>query len=209
MARRGLLGRHSRQRRQDRDYPRTTLTRGSTAYPASSGTVVLMGYPNGEIPMLSVHGQTVAGATLPGPDLACLHGGSALSHKVLGFECRTSIRPTTRDARELLQPGSYYSPSYSAPTTSTTNHERGEHTGATPPPFSTKAATPKPMPTRSRRLLHPSSPTTTPLRPMCGVVLVGGGSGGETDERRTRSGSVVARAVGYLLASRSSLRLRQ
>ena len=48
-------------------------------YTRQLSTVVWMGYPKGEIPMLNVHGQEVAGATLPRPDLARVHGGGALA----------------------------------------------------------------------------------------------------------------------------------
>ena len=63
---RRLRRRHPRQRRQDGDdrQPRGRLVRRLHAQLA---TVVWMGYPRGEIPMLDVHGVAVAGATFPVP----------------------------------------------------------------------------------------------------------------------------------------------
>ena len=45
-----------------------------------------MGYPKGEIPMLDVHGEEVAGATFPVPIWHEYMAAALWHHKVLGFE---------------------------------------------------------------------------------------------------------------------------
>jgi penicillin-binding protein 1A len=120
-------------------------------------TVVWMGYPKGEIPMLSVHGQTVAGATFPVPIWHAYMAAALWHHKVLGFELPDkypTYRSVTRGNYGSL--GSYYSPSYSAPATTTTTTSAVSTRAAPAPRVSTKAATPKPKPTR---------PTTTAAAP--------------------------------------------
>ena len=131
-------------------------------------TVVWMGYPKGEIPMLSVHGQTVAGATFPVPIWHAYMAAALWHHKVLGFELPDKY-PTyhslTRGNYGSL--GSYYSPSYSAPATTTTTS--AVTTRATPAPHVlTKATTPKPKPTRPATTAAappPPPPTTTSAPP--------------------------------------------
>ena len=44
-----------------------------------------MGYPKGEIPMLNVHGQAVAGATFPVPIWHEYMAAALWHHKVLDF----------------------------------------------------------------------------------------------------------------------------
>ena len=53
-------------------------------YTRDFSTVVWMGYPTGEIPMLSVHGQAVAGATFPVPIWHHYMAAALWHHKVLG-----------------------------------------------------------------------------------------------------------------------------
>jgi penicillin-binding protein 1A len=130
-------------------------------------TVVWMGYPKGEIPMLSVHGQTVAGATFPVPIWHAYMAAALWHHKVLGFELPDkypTYHSVTRGNYGSL--GSYYSPSYSAPATSTTTATAS--TQAAPPPrVSTKAATPKPkpQPATTAATPPPPPPTTTSAPP--------------------------------------------
>ena len=136
-------------------------------------TVVWMGYPKGEIPMLSVHGQTVAGATFPVPIWHAYMAAALWHHKVLGFELPDkypTYRSVTRGNYGSL--GSYYSPSYSAPATTTTTTSAVTTHAAPARPVSTKAATPKPKPTdrprplRHRRLRRPRPRQLLPrLRP--------------------------------------------
>jgi penicillin-binding protein 1A len=130
-------------------------------------TVVWMGYPKGEIPMLNVHGQTVAGATFPVPIWHAYMAAALWHHKVLGFELPDKY-PTYHSVRRgnYGSLGSYYSPSYSAPSTTTTT---AVSTHAAPPPsVSTKAVTPKPKPTlpaTTAAAPPPPSPTTTSVPP--------------------------------------------
>jgi penicillin-binding protein 1A len=130
-------------------------------------TVVWMGYPKGEIPMLNVHGQTVAGATFPVPIWHAYMAAALWHHKVLGFELPDkypTYHSVTRGNYGSL--GSYYSPSYSAPSTTTTT---AVSTHAAPPPsVSTKAVTPKPKPTlpaTTAAAPPPPPPTTTSVPP--------------------------------------------
>jgi penicillin-binding protein 1A len=134
-------------------------------------TVVWMGYPKGEIPMLSVHGQTVAGATFPVPIWHAYMAAALWHHKVLGFQLPDkypTYRSVTRGNYGSL--GSYYSPSYSAPAaTTTTTTTSAVRTRAAPTrPVSTKAATPKPKPSRPATTAAappPPPPTTTSAPP--------------------------------------------
>jgi penicillin-binding protein 1A len=127
-------------------------------------TVVWMGYPKGEIPMLSVHGQTVAGATFPVPIWHAYMAAALWHHKVLGFELPDKYpiyHSVTRGNYGSL--GSYYSPSYSAPATTTTTTSAAPTHAAPTRPVSTKAATPKPKPTRpvTTAAAPPPPPATT------------------------------------------------
>jgi penicillin-binding protein 1A len=128
-------------------------------------TVVWMGYPKGEIPMLSVHGQAVAGATFPVPIWHEYMAAALWHHKVLGFELPDKY-PTyhsiTRGNYGSL--GSYYQPSYSSTTTAATTTSPATTQEAPAPPVSTKAATPKPKPaprTTTAAPPPPPPPTTT------------------------------------------------
>jgi membrane peptidoglycan carboxypeptidase len=131
-------------------------------------TVVWMGYPKGEIPMLSVHGQTVAGATFPVPIWHAYMAAALWHHKVLGFELPDkypTYHSVTRGNYGSL--GSYYSPSYSAPATTTTTTSVVTTHAAPVSPVSTKATTPKPKPTRpvTTSAAPPPPPTTTSAPP--------------------------------------------
>jgi penicillin-binding protein 1A len=130
-------------------------------YTRQLSTVVWMGYPAGEIPMLSVHGQTVAGATFPVPIWHEYMAAALWHHRALGFELPDKYpvyRSVTRGNYGSL--GSYYTPSYSPPaatTSATTTQE------APVPPATTKAAPPKPKPTTTAAA--PPPPTTTSAPP--------------------------------------------
>jgi penicillin-binding protein 1A len=125
-------------------------------------TVVWMGYPKGEIPMLSVHGQTVAGATFPVPIWHAYMAAALWHHKVLGFELPDkypTYHSVTRGNYGSF--GSYYTPSYSPPATTTS----AVSTRAAPP-VSTKAATPKPKTTPpATTAAAPTPPPTTTSAP--------------------------------------------
>jgi penicillin-binding protein 1A len=130
-------------------------------YTRQLSTVVWMGYPAGEIPMLSVHGQTVAGATFPVPIWHEYMAAALWRHRELGFELPDKYpvyRSVTRGNYGSL--GSYYTPSYSPPaatTSATTTQE------APAPAVTTKAAPPKPKPTTTAAA--PPPPTTTSAPP--------------------------------------------
>jgi penicillin-binding protein 1A len=130
-------------------------------YTRQLSTVVWMGYPAGEIPMLSVHGQTVAGATFPVPIWHEYMAAALWHHRELGFELPDKYpvyRSVTRGNYGSL--GSYYTPSYSPPaatTSATTTQE------APAPAVTTKAAPPKPKPTTTAAA--PPPPTTTSAPP--------------------------------------------
>jgi penicillin-binding protein 1A len=129
-------------------------------------TVVWMGYPKGEIPMVSVHGQTVAGATFPVPIWHAYMAAALWHHKVLGFELPDkypTYHSVTRGNYGSL--GSYYSPSYSAPATSTTTTSAVSTHAAPAPPVSTKATTPKPKPPATTAATPPPPPPTTTSAP--------------------------------------------
>jgi penicillin-binding protein 1A len=129
-------------------------------------TVVWMGYPKGEIPMLDVHGVAVAGATFPVPIWHEYMAAALWHHKVLGFDLPDkypSYRTLTRGDYGSL--GSYYTPSYSSTTTSTetaTSTQRATTEPRQPKPATTiKEQPPPPPPTTA----SPPPPTTTSLPP--------------------------------------------
>jgi len=129
---------------------------------------VWMGYPEGEIPMVNVHGLTVAGATFPVPIWHEYMAAALWHHKVLGFELPDKY-PTyhsiTRGNYGSL--GYYYTPTISTTTSATTTS--GTTTQEAPaPPVSTKAATPKPKTTPHTTTVAPPPPpppTTTSAAP--------------------------------------------
>jgi penicillin-binding protein 1A len=127
-------------------------------------TVVWMGYPQGEVPMLDVHGVAVAGATFPVPIWHEYMAAALWHHKVLGFDLPNKYptwRTLTRGSYGSL--GSYYStptstPTYTAPATTTEQSTPG-HTTSTAP-----AAKPKPV-TTATPPSPPSPPPTTTAPP--------------------------------------------
>jgi penicillin-binding protein 1A len=130
-------------------------------YTRQLSTVVWMGYPKGEIPMLSVHGVTVAGATFDVPIWHEYMAGALWHHRVLDFPTPDTY-PTwhsiTRGTYGTF--GSYYT--YTPTTTATTT------TSAVP--ATTSQLPPKPVPTRPApkpkpRTTPTPTPTTTALPP--------------------------------------------
>jgi penicillin-binding protein 1A len=109
-------------------------------YTRQLSTVVWMGYPKGEIPMLDVHGVAVAGATFPVPIWHEYMAAALWHHKALGFDLPDKY-PTwhylTRGSYGSL--GSYYSPTTTTTTTTTTS--------ATTTAATTSVAPAKPAPT--------------------------------------------------------------
>ena len=137
-------------------------------YTRQLSTVVWMGYPEGEIPMVNVHGLTVAGATFPVPIWHEYMAAALWHHKVLGFELPDKY-PTyhsiTRGNYGSL--GYYYTPT-TATTTSATTTSATTGQEAPAPPVSTKAATPKPKTTPHTTTVAPPPPpppTTTSAAP--------------------------------------------
>jgi penicillin-binding protein 1A len=96
-------------------------------YTRQLATVVWMGYPSGEIPMTSVHGVSVQGATYCVPIWHEYMAAALWHHKVLDFPL-----PDRYPAWRSITRGSYgYLGSYSSGTTTTTTTPT---TTATPPP---------------------------------------------------------------------------
>jgi membrane peptidoglycan carboxypeptidase len=134
-------------------------------YTRQLSTVVWMGYPKGEIPMLNVHGQEVAGATFPVPIWHEYMAAALWHHKVLGFELPNRY-PTWRS----ITRGNYgsfgytqtYTPTYTQPYTppaATTT------TTASPPPAATTHVTPPPAHTTPKTTPAPTTDPTTDLPP--------------------------------------------
>ncbi len=138
-------------------------------YTRQLSTVVWMGYPTGEIPMLNVHGQAVAGATFPVPIWHEYMAAALWHHKVLGFELPDkypSYRSITRGNYGSL--GYYYTPTTYSATTSATTTSATTTQQAPAPPVSTKAATPRPKTTPRTTTVAPPPPpppTTTAAEP--------------------------------------------
>jgi penicillin-binding protein 1A len=139
-------------------------------YTRQLSTVVWMGYPKGEIPMLNVHGVEVAGATFPVPIWHEYMAAALWHHRVLGFEL-PKIYPTwhylTRGSYGSF--GSYYTQTYSATTTATTttttatSSAPAKTAGTTvpaKPPVHTTTPPPVPPPTTA-----PAPTTTEPPPP--------------------------------------------
>jgi penicillin-binding protein 1A len=130
-------------------------------YTRQLSTVVWMGYPTGEIPMLNVHGQAVAGATFPVPIWHEYMAAALWHHKVLGFELPNkypTYRSVTRGNYGSL--GSYYTQTYSSTTTAATTTSAVTTQEAPAPPVSTKAATPTPKTNPVTTTSAPPPPTT-------------------------------------------------
>ncbi len=135
-------------------------------------TVVWMGYQGGEIPMLDVHGQAVAGATFPVPIWHEYMTAALWKRPVLDF-----LTPDTYPTFSSLSHGDYGSLHYvyTAPTTTTTTTTATTTTATTTP-------TPPPGPpaktkTTARHAAPPPAPpapppvTTTPAPPTTTTVV--------------------------------------
>ena len=130
-------------------------------------TVVWMGYPQGEKPMLDVHGVAVAGATFPVPIWHEYMAAALWHHKVLGFglpDRYPTWRTLTRGSYGSF--GSYYyTPSYTAPATPSYTTTEATTTHAAP---AAPAAKPKPEPKPKPKQATPAAPpppATTPAPP--------------------------------------------
>ena len=136
-------------------------------YTRQLSTVVWMGYPKGEIPMLNVHGQEVAGATFPVPIWHEYMAAALWHHKVLGFELPNRYpvwRSITRGNYGSFGYTQTYAPTYTQPYTSSTTT-----TTAAPPPAVTTHGTPPPAHTTPKTTTAAAPPpppvTTTPPPP--------------------------------------------
>jgi penicillin-binding protein 1A len=131
-------------------------------YTRQLATVVWMGYPKGEIPMLNVHGVAVAGATFPVPIWREYMAAALWHHKVLAFpppDKYPTWRSITHGRYGYL--GSYYTSTYSSSTTSTaptTTASAARPARTKPKEPVTTARPPKPAPTPTP---PPPAPTTT------------------------------------------------
>ena len=139
-------------------------------YTRQLATVVWMGYPKGEIPMLDVHGEEVAGATFPVPIWHEYMAAALWHHKVLGFEL-----PNRYPTWHYLTHGNYgsfgYYPTrtYTTTTTTTTTtaappKSPAHTTAVTKPPAHTTIATP-PVQPPTPPAPPPPPPTTTAAPP--------------------------------------------
>ena len=135
-------------------------------YTRQLSTVVWMGYPKGEIPMLSVHGQAVAGATFPVPIWHAYMATALWHRKVLGFEL-----PDTYPSYHSLTRGNYGSLGYYSTSTTSTTTTPATTTTATATqqapaaPVLTKPAPPKPKPKPTTTATSPPAPVTTAAPP--------------------------------------------
>jgi len=119
-------------------------------YTRQLSTVVWMGYPKGEIPMLDVHGVAVAGATFPVP-IWHEYMAAALAHaKPLAFDL-PNVYPVWRS----IVRGTYGSFGYYATTTTTT-------TTTAPPPAATA---PRALGSPTRRPEPSLAPATSRVAP--------------------------------------------
>jgi penicillin-binding protein 1A len=130
-------------------------------YTRQLSTVVWMGYPKGEIPMLSVHGEEVAGATFPVPIWHEYMAAALWHHRVLGFELPNKY-PTwhslTRGSYGSF--GSYYTSTSTTTSTTTTTATTTAEAPAKPAP----TTTPPKAPAHTTTAIPPPPPPapTTP-----------------------------------------------
>jgi penicillin-binding protein 1A len=140
-------------------------------YTRQLSTVVWMGYPKGEIPMLDVHGSTVQGATFDVPIWHEYMAAALWHHKVLDFPPPDKYpiwHSITRGSYGTF--GSYYTntSTYSAPSTATssapatTAQAPPKPAPTTTPPKPRPHTTPAPAPTTT---FTPPPPTTTAVPP--------------------------------------------
>jgi penicillin-binding protein 1A len=116
-------------------------------YTRDLSTAVWMGYPRGEIPMLSVHGQEVAGATFPVPIWHLYMAAAEWRRPVREFQT-----PNSMPVYKPFERGDYgYSASFSQPT----YHSSSQTTTAT--------TTTTPVPDRA--VIVPVMPQVTTKRP--------------------------------------------
>ena len=124
-------------------------------YTRQLSTVVWMGYPKGEIPMLSVHGQAVAGATFDVPIWHEYMAAALWHHKALDFPPPDKY-PTWHSITRGTY-GTFGSYSTSTSTTTATTTTSAATTPQSPPKPAPTTRAPKPKP----RTTPAPAPTTT------------------------------------------------
>ncbi len=140
-------------------------------YTRQLSTVVWMGYPKGEIPMLDVHGVAVAGATFPVPIWHEYMAAALWHRKVLQFP-----EPDAYPTWHPITHGYYGSLGYTwtptTTTTETTTTTAPTTTAAAPATPTTSAKPPLPPPTTAKATTTttvsqppPPPPTTTAAPP--------------------------------------------
>jgi penicillin-binding protein 1A len=135
-------------------------------YTRQLSTVVWMGYPKGEIPMLNVHGVAVAGATFDVPIWHEYMAAALWHHKVLAFPPPDKYpvwRSLTRGSYGTF--GSYYTRTYSSTTTATTTTAARITTSQSPPKPTPKKPTPKVHPVTPPPVAPPPTPRLPPEPP--------------------------------------------
>ena len=138
-------------------------------YTMQLSTVVWMGYPKGEIPMLNVHGLAVAGATFPVPIWHAYMAAALWHRKVVEFPT-----PDTYPTWRGLQHATYGSLGYSSggyvPTTTTATTTapapRARPRPATKPAPAPRTPPPKPAPVTTAPPPPPPPVTTAPPPPV-------------------------------------------
>jgi membrane peptidoglycan carboxypeptidase len=131
-------------------------------YTRQLSTVVWMGYPKGEIPMLNVHGVAVAGATFDVPIWHEYMAAALWHHKVLAFPPPDKYpvwRSLTRGSYGTF--GSYYTRTYSSTTTAATTTAARATTSQSP----AKPVSTKPPPKKPHATPPPVQTTTTTATP--------------------------------------------
>ena len=145
-------------------------------YTRDLSTAVWMGYPRGEIPMLSVHGQEVAGATFPVPMWHLYMAAAEWRLPVRQF-----LTPKAMPVFRPFQRGSYgYASSYyTAPNSYTTTTPMTTAPATTAAPEAAKPKTISPTsspaapPPKSKPKLKPAAPAaTTPAPPAAPAPVV-------------------------------------
>jgi membrane carboxypeptidase/penicillin-binding protein len=115
-------------------------------YTRTLSTAVWMGYARGEIPMLSVHGQSVAGATFPVP-IWHLYMRVAMWNKPVRQFAEPDHYVSYRPLEKHYYGYTAYVPTYSSsPSTTTTEEKEEEETPAAPAPARTSPVEQMPKP---------------------------------------------------------------
>jgi penicillin-binding protein 1A len=133
-------------------------------YTRQLSTVVWMGYPSGEIPMLDVHGEEVAGATFPVPIWHAYMAAALIHAPAVGF-----LIPKHYPAYEYFHKGYFgslaYAPSTTTTTTTTTQVTTAGHPQNVPVPAKTTTTRTPPQATAVTPVIAPPPPVDTTATP--------------------------------------------